>query len=128
MSNILLIEADQWIATNVCRLFQKSGHQVIWYVNLQTAIDSADASRPDLIILDLLLAGRSGAEFLYEFRSYPDWLNLPIVLFSNISEEELGSSLAGFNQLNISAYHYKPTTSLSQLAQTVERLFLPAHL
>jgi CheY-like chemotaxis protein len=88
-------------------------------------MDSADMRRPDIVILDLMLAGRSGVEFLYEFRSYPDWQQLPVIVFSNISPGELGSSAIGFEELNIAAFHYKPSTSLSQLRSSVDSLLQP---
>jgi CheY-like chemotaxis protein len=73
-----------------------------------------------------LLASRSGIEFLYELRSYPDWQNLPVIIFSNIVAEEMNACLKAFEHLNIAAYHYKPTTSLSQLGKTLERALQPA--
>lgn len=115
-----MVETDKLIADNLCCYLEKSGHTVDWQLDLQAAINAADQHRPDLVLLDLMLCGRSGVEFLYEFRSYPDWQDVPVVLFSNISIRDLGSSTAGFNELNISAYHYKPTTSLSQLAQSID--------
>lgn len=115
-----MVETDKLIANNLTRYLEKSGHEVDWQLDLQAAITAADESRPDLVMLDLMLCGRSGVEFLYEFRSYPDWQNVPVVLFSNISMRDLGPSTAGFNELNISAYHYKPTTSLAQLAHSID--------
>jgi DNA-binding response OmpR family regulator len=120
MARILMVETDKLIADNLSCYLEKSGHQVDWQLDLQAAINSADRQRPDLVLLDLMLCGRSGVEFLYEFRSYPDWQNVPVVLFSNISIRDLGTSTSGFNELNISAYHYKPTTSLAQLAHSID--------
>src|SRR3982750_184304 len=102
MARVLLIETDRPIATNLQKFLQKAGHDVEWQVDPQLAMDSADMRQPDVVILDLLLAGRSGVEFLYEFRSYPDWQRLPVIVFSNISAGELGSTAIGFDELNIS--------------------------
>lgn len=120
MGRILIVETDRLIAENLSKYLKKYGHDVDWQQDLQAAIDSADAVQPDLVVLDLMLCGRSGVEFLYEFRSYPDWHSIPVVLFSNISIRDLGTSTTGFGELNISAYHYKPTTSLAQLAHSID--------
>lgn len=125
MSNILLIEPDKILAGNIARVLKKNGHAVNQQVDPQIALDSADTILPDVIVLDLILAGRSGIEFLYEFRSYPDWLKIPIVLFSSLSARELRESLPGFDHLNITAYHHKSNTSLSQLAKSVDRILQP---
>jgi CheY-like chemotaxis protein len=75
-----------------------------------------------LLILDLVLANhRSGIEFLYEFRSYPEWQNLPVVIFSHVAAEDLKGCLDSLKQLNVAAYRYKPTTSLSELAQSIDQ-------
>src|SRR5690242_5912455 len=102
MSNVLLIESDKILAANVTKVLQRSGHNVDWQIDPQVALDKVDANLPQLIILDLVLAGRSGIEFLYEFRSYPDWQTLPVIIFSSYAVEELKETLASFEHLNIS--------------------------
>jgi DNA-binding response OmpR family regulator len=128
MAKILLIETDRILASNLQDFLLAKGHQLDWQVDPQQAVFSADDNQPDVVILDLMLAGRSGVEFLYEFRSYPEWQELPVVVFSNISERELGQCIAAFPQLNITAYHYKPHTSLQQLSRTVEQILAPVNL
>ena len=110
------------MGANARKIFKRAGHDVNWQVDPQAAIDSADASPPDVIVLDLLLAGRSGVEFLYEFRSYPEWSRLPVIIYSDISPEEFKGANVGFTQLNIAAYHYKPTTSITELCDSVEKV------
>lgn len=126
MARILFIETDRIIATNLTKFLNRRGHEIDWHVDPQLAVFSADKNKPDVVILDLMLGSRSGVEFLYEFRSYPDWQNMPVIVFSNVSERELGQCITSFPQLNITAYHYKPQTSLSQLAQTVEQVLRPS--
>ncbi len=125
MAKILLIESDRLLATNVKKVLQKTGHTVNWQVDPQNALDIADNEPPDLIIIDLVLAGHGGIEFLYEFRSYPDWQEVPVVVFSSLSAEELKEALGGFSHLNVTEYHYKPNTTLSDLTRTIERILQP---
>jgi CheY-like chemotaxis protein len=126
MSQILLIEPDRIIASNILKVLKKTGYKVNWQVNPQMALDAADKMTPSLIIADLMLAGHGGIEFLYEFRSYPDWQKVPIVVYSSLSAEELKEAANGFEHLNVNTYHYKPTTTLSELARTVRRILQPA--
>lgn len=122
MPKVLIVDTDQMLTANIRDYLTFHGHEVRCCYDLQYAIDSADASCPDLVILELLLCGRSGVEFLYEFRSYPDWQHIPVVIFTNITSRDLGKSMAGFRQLNISAYHHKSSTTLHSLRQTVDFL------
>ena len=121
MAQILLIEADGLMAGNIKKYLGRVGHDVRWHVDPQVAMDAIDAKKPDLLILDLMLANRSGVEFLYEFRSYPDWQKLPIIVYSSVPEAELGyAATESLQQLDIAAYHYKPHTGLAELAQSVD--------
>jgi DNA-binding response OmpR family regulator len=119
MAQILLLEADRLLADNVKQFLIKAGHKVQWCAEPQAAVHVADTQTPDLVILDLLLASRSGAEFLYEFRSYPDWQSTPVIIFSSLSSEEIQEATPALAQLNITAYYHKPHTSLVELAQAV---------
>lgn len=123
MPQILLIESDSILAKATIKALTSAGHEVTWHVDPQAATDSADKKSPDLVIIDLMLGGRSGVEFLYEFRSYPEWRVLPVIIYSSIEPEEFYQSSFGFSELGISHYHYKPTTSLAQLAESVKQVF-----
>lgn len=125
MARILFIEPDRLLGANAKQILKHAGHWVDCCVDPQAAMDSADNMHPDIIILDLLLAGRSGIEFLYEFRSYPEWVRLPIIIYTNVKEEEFIGVGVGFKQLGISAYFYKPTTSISELSKSIDRILQP---
>lgn len=122
MPKILLVEPDPLIARNIIKYLGRAGHKVSFQPDPQSAVNIADKNRPDLVITDLWLSVHNGVEFLYEFRSYPDWLTVPIIIYSNVAPEELGLPLAALEELKISAYHYKPETSLQTLAGSVDRV------
>lgn len=125
MSRVLLIESDKILADNLTSFLGGAGHKVDWQLEPQTAVDAADTTRPDVVIMDLLLAGRSGMEFINEFRSYPDWQALPLIIYSDISPEQFALS-GGFEHLGVAAYHHKPVTSLPELMASVEAALQPA--
>jgi len=120
MPNILLLETDKLIAKSIVRQLEILGCSVDWQVDPQEAIISVDLRPVELVIMDVTLAGRSGVEFLYEFRSYPDWVNIPVFIYSSVPPRELGSAAAGFNQMGVKGYFYKPTLSPRQLADKIE--------
>src|SRR5438067_373225 len=126
MARILFIESDRILGANAKKILKRAGHSVDLHVDPQSAMDSADATPPDLIILDLLLAGRSGVEFLYEFRSYPEWAQLPAIIYSNVPPEDFNAAGMGFKQLGIAAYYYKPATSINELVRSIDRILQPA--
>lgn len=125
MSKVLLIESDKLLAGNLAQALKRAGHSTAWHVDLQSAVNSIDASMPDAVILDLALAGRSGVEFLYELRSYPEWQDLPIIIWSNLAAEEEAGLRPAFGQLSVAAYHHKPSTPLNRLLNSLDLALNP---
>ena len=128
MAQILLIEPDRLLAETYSSALVGAGHEVIVAAGAQAAISAADMARPDLIILELQLVEHSGIEFLYEFRSYPEWQDIPVLIHSGVPAAEFTDSWQIMGQeLGVDIYLYKPRTSLSQLISTVrDQLSVPA--
>lgn len=118
--NIIIIEPDKVLARTYEQALQSAGHTVTVAVSAQTAIFAADDCKPDVVVAELQLAGHSGIEFLYEFRSYDDWAMVPVVIVSNVPAGEFSGSWELLRkQLGIHSYHYKPLTSLRTLLRVV---------
>jgi len=121
---ILLIEPDKILADIYAYALVESGHTVSWQPDAQQAVLTADKWRPDIVVLELQLAAHNGVEFLYEFRSYPEWQDIPVVVLSAVPDVSLSSVLQ--SQLGVVAYHYKPRTTLEQLLKTLDGLAISA--
>lgn len=94
----------------------------------QEGIAKADEYAPRLVIIELLIPDHNGLEFIHEFRSYPEWLDVPIILYSHISSEELGANQDMLNDMGVRAHLYKPTTSLSKLVEAAEDIFASVNI
>lgn len=118
--HVLLIEPNSLLADTYTYALQYAGFSVASVTGAQAAVTAADKQQPDLIILELYLPSHSGIEFLHEFRSYPEWQPIPVVIHSSlpptktvIAEESLR------RDLGVSAILYKPRTSLEHLLHVV---------
>jgi len=121
MASILLIEPDVVLARLYADALELAGHAVRTAATAQVAIDIADDARPDVVLLELQLVMHSGIEFLYEFRSYPEWQSVPVIILSNVPPAEFSASKTVLaQQLGVRLYHYKPHTSLQKLLRVVE--------
>ena len=109
------------LAQQYIRYLENEGYAITWCENAQDGVAAADELHPDLVLVELLLAGHSGIEFLYEYRSYADWLNVPVVILSGVSQARSGVADAILKELGVSAYLYKPETSLDQLGLQLRR-------
>ena len=59
------------------------------------ALSLAREDRPDLIVLDVMLPGRSGIEVLEELRTDVDLTMIPVVVITAWSHAELDAQVAG---------------------------------
>jgi DNA-binding response OmpR family regulator len=120
MADILLIEPDRLLAETYLQALAAAGYSVGACSGAQAAVLVADQTRPDLVVLELQLTTHSGIEFLYEFRSYPDWQDIPVVVHSQVPKSEFQQNWQLLkDELGVKAYLYKPQTTLRQLVATV---------
>jgi DNA-binding response OmpR family regulator len=120
MARIFLLETDKQLGSAAKQYFGKS-HEVYHFSDPQMAVTTADVHPPDVVVLNLFLAGRSGIEFLYELRSYPDWQTLPVIITGHLPSNELAEFADALMELRIHKYLPKHTTSLADMLAEVEQ-------
>ncbi len=118
--HILLIEPDKLLASSYKVALERTGHIVSHAVSAQDAVHQADVAMPDVVVLELQLPSHNGIEFLYEFRSYSEWLNIPIVLHTFVPPHELAHAATLSAELGVVRTLYKPETSLVRLCAVVQ--------
>ena len=123
MAQVLLIEPDRPLAKTYEAALKRDGHKVRSVPSAQEAIQDADKYSPDAVVLELQLIGHSGVEFLYEFRSYTDWQDIPVLIHTIVPylEIENGWDILS-KQLGVMDYKYKPTTNLNSLVASVNQI------
>lgn len=127
MAHILLIEPDHMLAQTYEQSLQHAGHVVTHCATAQAAIHAADQVRPDIVVLEFQLVAHSGIEFLYEFRSYPDWQPVPVIVQSFVAPSEFSDNWQLLTeQLGVAGYLYKPHAQLRDLLRLVEEQLVAA--
>lgn len=119
MTYVLIVEPDNALARTIKQHLLQSNFKARAALTAQDAIIQADDCKPDVVVLELAMPEHNGIEFLQEFRSYSDWLNVPIVVYSHIPREDTGLSVTDWQKYGVVEYAYKPTTNLKQLAGVV---------
>ena len=79
---VLLIEDEPNITEAIRFLLSREGWQVEDHVDGATALDAVAQSKPDLVILDMMLPGRSGMEILRDLRAQPEHVALPVLMLT----------------------------------------------
>jgi DNA-binding response OmpR family regulator len=118
--HVLLLEPNTLLAKTYTEAFRLAGHSVAHATGAQAAVDAADKQSPDVVVLELQLPAHSGLEFLHEFRSYPEWQDVPVVVHSLVSPVQTAVVEESLRRdLGVRAVLYKPRTSLRRLLGAV---------
>jgi len=116
MSSILLVEDDAWLAETEAATLERAGHSVTIAPHGLAAIEQIDSSLPEVIILDVLLAGSTGFALLNELQSYGDTKTIPVILCTNLAEQV---SNAGLEQYGVKRVVDKTTMIPNDLVAAV---------
>jgi DNA-binding response OmpR family regulator len=82
--HVLVVEDDSPIRTLVAELLTDAGYDVIEAADGFEAVQELQRRRPDLIVLDLMLPGMSGWQFLERSREELERSGIPVVILSAI--------------------------------------------
>lgn len=121
MARILLVEDNPDLAEAIAYNLELDGYDVRTAENGERAVEEANAIRPDLIILDIMLPGLNGFQVLERLRN--DGLRAPVLILTARGEE--ADKVRGF-KLDADQYVTKPV-GLVELLERVRTLLRRAH-
>ncbi len=116
---ILLIEDDIFLSSLLKNRFQKEGIEIIHSKDGEEAVKVLSTTKPDLILLDIMLPKKSGFEIMEEIRSDPQLQiqDVPIVIISNLGQPE---DISKGERLGAAGYLIKAKTSIDDLIEKVK--------
>jgi PAS domain S-box-containing protein len=79
---LLVVDDDEGARALMRQAAQREGWIVSEASDGVAAIDQLGGARPDAIILDLMMPGMDGFEFLAQVRANPQWRDIPVVVVS----------------------------------------------
>lgn len=117
---ILIIEDDNFLQGLEATKLKKEGYDILTASNSVEAFKFIDnKSKIDLILLDLLLPDVDGFMILEKIRQNKDFLTIPVIVFSNLSEDK---DIKRATKLGISQFMVKSNFTLDELAKKVKEL------
>lgn len=84
---VLIVEDDDWLADQYVRTLQAGGIRAVAVQHALAAMDSIDATLPDVVVLDVLLPGPNAFTLLHELRSHADLAAIPVILCTNSADQ-----------------------------------------
>jgi two-component system OmpR family response regulator len=111
---------DVWVEA-----LQAAGYEVEGFAQGSDLLNRLPALAPDLIVLDMMMPGMDGFEFLARLRGTPNGANLPLLIVSALGESlALSIDERGAAALGVTGILAKPLT-LRNLIDNVERVVGP---
>lgn len=83
-AHVMLIEDDDSLAALVCDYLREQGYQVTWIARGDIALEEILTHQPDIVLLDLMLPGKSGTDVCSELRTQSD---VPVIMLTARSDE-----------------------------------------
>lgn len=118
---VLLIEDEPNIIEAISFILSRDGWRVATHSNGVDAVSAVGARKPDLVILDVMLPGRSGYDILRDLRAAEDTANLPVLMLTargQTKDREMAESLGA------SRFMAKPFSN-SEVLEAVRDLVQP---
>lgn len=82
---ILIIDDEPDNFDVIETLLSDKDYQLHYAANGEEAIDSLDLFRPDLILLDVMMAGIDGIEVCRRIKAMPQWESVPVVMVTALT-------------------------------------------
>jgi len=93
---VLVIEDEPNIIEAISFILSRDGWRVVTHSNGVDAVEAVSARSPDLVILDVMLPGRSGFDILRDLRAAAGTSQLPVLMLTargQTQDREMAESL-----------------------------------
>lgn len=94
---VLVVDDEPMVRETLGQVLTDEGYVVDLAVDGETALASVQAARPDAILLDLMMPGMNGRQFLQALRENPVYEHVPVLIMTavhglNVNLATLGAS------------------------------------
>ena len=117
MTKIAIIEDDQAISQMYRMKFEADGFEVALADNGKRGVELVENFGPDIILLDMQMPEMTGDEALAEIRKHEWGKTVPVIILTNLGEEESPKALAS---LDVKNYIVKADLTPSQVVGKVK--------
>lgn len=89
LPHILIIEDDKDVTSMLSTILTLDGFRVSTANNGEEGLEKAELSKPDLVVLDVMMPGKGGLEVMREIRANPKTSRIPILFLSAVGDESV---------------------------------------
>jgi len=117
MGHVLVVDDDKLFLQVVCRALQVDGIQAVPVQSGEEALANVKRSRPELILLDVVMPGMDGLTVLRTLRLEQETANIPVIIFSVTTTENVAEKAMA---LGANAVLLKTRFSIAELRKMVK--------
>ena len=85
---VIVIEDERNIIEAISFILSRDGWDVVTHSNGHDAIDAVRLRKPDIVILDVMLPGKSGFDILQEIRGDGELGQIPVLMLTARGQEK----------------------------------------
>lgn len=119
--DVLLIEPDLILAKTYKEVLENNSLRVSIVSDAESAVYEIDRKAPQVIVLELQLAKYSGIDFLHEFKTYEDWHDIPVIVYSRIPKYTFEKDEVDWSKYGVRRYLEKSRYTATELANFIKR-------
>jgi len=116
---VLIVEDDNFVAEVYSTKLLEMGHEVQIAQNGEEGLVLIEKSKPDLVLLDILMPVMGGIELLEELKKKVEWKNIPIILLTNVGEKE---SIQKARNFGVQDYLIKSHFTPAEVIEKIESI------
>ncbi len=89
MSKTIMIVEDEKVLHNLYKIMlEDTGYGIIHTYDGYEAMEKLQETKPDLIILDMLMNVVTGDKFLLDIKNIPEYVDIPVIIITAYSEKQ----------------------------------------
>lgn len=92
---VLVVDDDPMVRETLGQVLLDEGYAVDLAVDGEDALARVREARPDAVLLDLMMPGMNGRQFLHALRDSPEHANLPVLLMTAVHGLEANHATLG---------------------------------
>ncbi len=85
---ILVVDDESDVVLIIKTTLQAEGYEVASATNGRDALDEAFETRPDLIVLDVMMPGMTGFEVLRQLKANENTATVPVLMLTGVSDKK----------------------------------------
>jgi two-component system response regulator MprA len=122
MARILLVDDDADVRESVAEALRTADHDVVQAEDGERALDEIARSKPDVILLDVLMPRWSGHDFIHGLRRLGDGAICPIIVFTGGDRPRQVAAQLG------TPYYLQKPCAVPQLLMAIEGALVGSRL